>query len=63
MHIALVSNIAARQINAIRYAASAPGISTLEANAPRLCKGNVADYWRFPTLGDLDTFVDWYKAL
>ncbi len=46
-----------------RYAADAPRISTLEANAPRLYKGNAADYWRFPTRGDLDAFIDWYKTL
>lgn len=46
-----------------RYPAAANRISTLEANAPRLYKGNAADYWRFPTLGDLDAFVDWYKTL
>lgn len=46
-----------------RYAADANRISTLEANAPRLWKGSAADYWRFPTLGDLDAFIDWYKTL
>ena len=46
-----------------RYPAKRPRISTLEANAPRLYTGNAADYWRFPTLGDLDAFVDWYKTL
>lgn len=45
------------------YPARQPRISTLEANAPRLYTGNAADYWRFPTLGDLDAFVDWYKTL
>jgi hypothetical protein len=46
-----------------RYAPKESRISTLEANAPRLYKGNAADYWRFPTLGDLDAFIDWYKTL
>jgi hypothetical protein len=46
-----------------RYKTDEPRISTLEANAPRLYKGNAADYWRFPSLGDLDAFVDWYKTL
>jgi len=46
-----------------RYAADENRISTLEANAPRLWKGCAADYWRFPTLGDLDAFTDWYKTL
>ena len=46
-----------------RYAATESRISTLGANAPRLAKGEVADYWRFPTLGDLTAFVDWYKTL
>ena len=46
-----------------RYGADADRISTLEANAPRLWKGSAADYWRFPTLGDLDAFVAWYKTL
>jgi hypothetical protein len=46
-----------------RYAAGDSRISTLEANAPRLYKGHAADYWRFPTLGDLEAFVDWYKTL
>jgi hypothetical protein len=45
------------------YSAKAPRISTLEANAPRLYTGHPADYWRFPTLGDLEAFVDWYKTL
>ncbi|HVX04140.1 MAG TPA: hypothetical protein VHA71_03360 [Rhodanobacteraceae bacterium] len=45
------------------YPATEPRISTLEANAPRLYKGNAADYWRFPTLGHLEAFVDWYKSL
>ncbi|RYD98082.1 MAG: hypothetical protein EOP50_05220 [Sphingobacteriales bacterium] len=45
------------------YSASTPRISTLEANAPRLYKGYAVDYWLFPTLGDLDAFVDWYKTL
>jgi hypothetical protein len=43
--------------------ASAPRISTLQSNAPNLALGNVADYWRFPTPGDLDAFVEWYKTL
>lgn len=46
-----------------RYSAGESRISTLEANAPRLWKGSAADYWRFPTLGDLDAFTDWYKTL
>jgi hypothetical protein len=46
-----------------RYAANAPRISTLQSNAPNLALGNVADYWRFPTPGDLDAFVEWYKTL
>lgn len=46
-----------------RYGAGDSRISTLEANAPRLYKGYAADYWRFPTLGDLEAFVDWYKTL
>ena len=46
-----------------RYAADESRISTLEANAPHLSKGRAADYWRFPTLGDLDAFIDWYKTL
>jgi hypothetical protein len=46
-----------------RYLASQPRISSLEHNAPRLYAGNVADYWQFPTLGDLDAFLDWYKTL
>ena len=46
-----------------RYAATESPISTLGANAPRLAKREAADYWRFPTLGDLTTFVDWYKTL
>lgn len=46
-----------------RYAADENRISTLGANAPRLWKGSAADYWRFPTLGDLDAFIDWYKTL
>lgn len=46
-----------------RYAPDAPRISTLAANAPRLWKGNAADYWRFPTLGDLDAFIHRYKRL
>jgi len=46
-----------------RYGARDSRISTLEANAPRLWKGSPADYWRFPTLGDLDAFIDWYKTL
>jgi hypothetical protein len=46
-----------------RYAADESRISTLEANAPRLSKGRAADYWRFPTLCDLDAFIDWYKTL
>ncbi|RDI98919.1 hypothetical protein DVT68_10505 [Dyella solisilvae] len=46
-----------------RYAAEDPRIHTLEANAPRLYAGHAADYWQFPTLGDLQTFVAWYKAL
>ena len=41
------------------YTAAEPRISTLQANAPRLYAGNAADYWRFPTLDDLDTFIDW----
>jgi hypothetical protein len=45
-----------------RYAEDEPRISTLQANAPRLYRGNVADYWRFPTLSDLDAFTDWYKT-
>jgi len=45
------------------YPAHRPRIATLEANAARLYKGNPADYWCFPTLGDLDTFTDWYKTL
>ena len=45
------------------YPRDAPRISTLEANAPRLYRGHAADYWRLPTLGDLDTFIDWYKTL
>lgn len=45
-----------------RYAAAARRISTLQANAPRLCTGHAADYWRFPTLGDLDAFIHWYKT-
>lgn len=46
-----------------RYEASETRIHTLEANAPRLWTGSPADYWRFPTLGDLDAFTDWYKTL
>lgn len=46
-----------------RYTEHQPRIATLEANAPRLYKGNPADYWCFPTLGDLDAFTDWYKTL
>lgn len=46
-----------------RYTHKEPRISTLEANAPRLYTGNAADYWRFPALGNLDAFVDWYKTL
>ena len=46
-----------------RYAATESRISTLGPNAPRLAKGEPADYWRFPTLGDLNIFVDWYKTL
>lgn len=46
-----------------RYAPEAVRIHTLEANAPRLYKGHAADYWQFPTLGDLDAFIDWYKTL
>ena len=46
-----------------RYPPAKPRISTLRANAPRLDTGNAADYWRFPTLGDLDAFVAWYKTL
>jgi hypothetical protein len=46
-----------------RYAADENRISTLEANASRLWKGSAADYWRFPTLGDLDAFIDWYRTL
>lgn len=45
------------------YGASEPRISTLQANAPRLYVGDAADYWQFPTLGDLDAFLDWYKTL
>lgn len=44
------------------YPSTMPRISTLEANAPRLYRGNAADYWRFPTLGDLDAFVAWYQT-
>lgn len=46
-----------------RYAASEPRIHTLQANAPRLYVGEAADYWEFPTLGDLHGFVAWYKTL
>ena len=46
-----------------RYAANESRISTLEPNAPRLWKGHEVDYWRFPTLGDLAAFTDWYKTL
>ena len=46
-----------------RYSANESRISTLEANAPRLYTGNAADYWHFPTLGDLEAFIDWYKTL
>lgn len=46
-----------------RYGARDNRISTLEANAPRLWKENAADYWRFPTLGELEAFIDWYKTL
>ena len=46
-----------------RYAADESRISTLQTNAPNLWKGSIADYWRFPTLGDLDAFIDWYKKL
>lgn len=46
-----------------RYAPDEARIHTLESNAPRLYKGNAADYWRFPTLDDLEAFVDWYKSL
>lgn len=45
-----------------RYARGERRISTLESNAPRLWDA-AADYWRFPTLGDLDAFIDWYKTL
>lgn len=46
-----------------RYPADKPRISSLGGNAPRLETGSVADYGRFPTLGDMDAFVDWYKTL
>lgn len=46
-----------------RYAAGERRISMLEANAPRLWRAHAADYWRFPTMGDLDAFIDWYKSL
>ncbi|WP_349779214.1 hypothetical protein [Xanthomonas sp. WHRI 7065] len=46
-----------------RYAADENRISNLEANPPRLSKGIAADYWRFPALGDLYAFIDWYKTL
>ena len=45
------------------YAANKPRIAKLEANAARLYEGNAVDYWRFPTLSDLDAFTDWYKML
>lgn len=45
-----------------RYAGAERRISTLESNASRLWDAP-ADYWRFPTLGDLDAFIDWYKTL
>lgn len=45
------------------YPAGKTRISTLEANAPRLWLGHAADYWRLPTLGDLDAFIDWYRTL
>lgn len=45
-----------------RYSAAKPRISTLKGNAPRLHDAP-ADYWRFPTLADLDAFIDWYKTL
>lgn len=45
-----------------RYARGERRISTLESNAPRLWDAP-ADYWRFPTLGDLEAFVGWYKTL
>jgi hypothetical protein len=46
-----------------RYEPTEPRISTLEANAPRLYTGHAADYWRFPTLGELAAFTAWYKTL
>lgn len=52
-----------RALRKKRYGAKDSHISTLEANAPRLGRGSPADYWRFPTLGDLDAFIDWYKTL
>jgi hypothetical protein len=50
-------------MRARRYSAEAPRISSLRGNAPNLDRGSEADYWRFPTLGDLQAFVDWYKKL
>lgn len=46
-----------------RYSPSCTRDSNLEANAPLLWTGHAADYWRFPTLGDLEAFVAWYKTL
>lgn len=46
-----------------RYALHEARIHMLEANALRLYKGHAADYWQFPTLGDLDAFTNWYKTL
>jgi hypothetical protein len=45
-----------------RYPPAKSRISTLKSNAPRLWS-SPADYWRFPTLADLEAFVDWYKTL
>jgi hypothetical protein len=52
-----------RSMRKKRYAPSESRISSLEANAPRLYKGYAADYWRFPSFGALEAFVEWYKTL
>ena len=46
-----------------RYEKGASRNDSLKANAPNLWRDQVADYWVFPTLGDLDAFVAWYKTL
>ncbi|MDB5969052.1 MAG: hypothetical protein JWQ90_1502 [Hydrocarboniphaga sp.] len=44
------------------YSASKSRNSNLnEKNAPLLKAGNAADYWMFPTIGELVRFVHWYR--